>query len=72
MKPSYSIPYIAALSIASGFSSHLEAAIPFTSCPSQAFMVQNPSGTPVAYGISLDVGSYNTLSWKVGEGKLMG
>ncbi|MBB1313602.1 MULTISPECIES: LruC domain-containing protein [Aliivibrio] len=72
MKPSYSIPYIAALSIASGFSTHLEAAIPFTSCPSQAFMVQNPSGTPVAYGISLDVGSYNTLSWKVGEGKING
>ncbi|AZL86429.1 LruC domain-containing protein [Aliivibrio salmonicida] len=72
MKPSYSIPCIVALSIALGFSAQLQAAVPFASCPSQAFMVQNPSGTPVAYGISLDVGSYSTLSWKVGDGKING
>ncbi|MUK28704.1 LruC domain-containing protein [Aliivibrio fischeri] len=70
MKSNHSISYLATLSIALGVSTQLQAAIPFESCPSQAFMLQNPSGTPVAYGISLDVGSYSTLSWEVGSGKI--
>ncbi|EGU37109.1 putative cytoplasmic protein [Vibrio sp. N418] len=48
------------------------AATPFSSCPTQAFLIQNPSGTPIAYGVSLDVGSYSALSWNVGSGKING
>lgn len=48
------------------------ASIPFSSCPTQAFLIQNPSGTPIAYGVSLDVGSYSTLSWSLGSAKING
>ncbi|WP_083190376.1 MULTISPECIES: LruC domain-containing protein [unclassified Aliivibrio] len=72
MMQNYFIPYVTALIVVLGFSVQSQAAVPFASCPSQAFMVQNPSGTPIAYGISLDVGSYNTLSWEIGDGKING
>ncbi|ANS86045.1 LruC domain-containing protein [Vibrio scophthalmi] len=48
------------------------AATPFSSCPTQAFLIQNPSGTPIAYGVSLDVGSYSALSWSIGSAKING
>lgn len=70
MRQNYLIPYIATLSAALGFSAQLQAAVPFASCPTEAFLIQNPSSIPVAYGISLDVGSYSTLSWQVGNGKI--
>ncbi|MDD9174193.1 LruC domain-containing protein [Aliivibrio finisterrensis] len=70
MKKSRLLSCIATLSLTVGVSGQVEAAIPFASCPGQAFMIQNPSGTPVAYGINLDVGSYSTLSWEVGSGKI--
>ncbi|NOH81953.1 LruC domain-containing protein [Vibrio sp. RE86] len=43
---------------------------PFTSCPTQAFLIQNPSGAPVAYGVNIDVGSYVTLDSTLGTSKL--
>lgn len=64
--------HLAIAAVLVSFSFSANAAIPFSSCPSQAFLFQNPSGTPIAYGISLDVGSYSTLSWRVGDGKING
>lgn len=60
------------LCAALAISSASYAATPFSSCPTQAFLIQNPSGTPIAYGISLDVGSYSALSWNIGSGKING
>ncbi|EGU47217.1 putative cytoplasmic protein [Vibrio ichthyoenteri ATCC 700023] len=60
------------LCAALAFSTASHGATPFTSCPTQAFLIQNPSGTPIAYGVSLDVGSYSTLSWNVGSAKING
>ncbi|KJY92383.1 hypothetical protein TW84_06180 [Vibrio neptunius] len=45
---------------------------PFTSCPTQAFLIQNPTGTPVAYGVNIDVGSYVTLDSNLDTAKLNG
>ena len=45
---------------------------PFTSCPTQAFLIQNPTGTPVAYGVNIDVGSYVILDSNLDTAKLNG
>ena len=39
---------------------------PFATCPSQAFIIQTPASTPVAYGVDLGTGSYATLSSDMG------
>ena len=48
------------------------AAAPFTSCPTQAFIVQSPGATPILYGIDLAIGSYSTLSPDMGTSKVNG
>ncbi|WP_083627255.1 LruC domain-containing protein [Vibrio ponticus] len=45
---------------------------PFDNCPTEAFLFQNPSGTPVAYGIDIDLGSYRTMDSTLGSAKLNG
>ncbi|WP_114765234.1 LruC domain-containing protein [Vibrio rhodolitus] len=45
---------------------------PFNNCPTEAFLIQNPSGTPVAYGVDIDLGSYRTLDSTLGSAKLNG
>ena len=64
--------HIPLLAIAASHSMDLAAETPFTSCPTQAFLFQNPSGTPVSYGVSIDVGSYITLDSNLGASKLNG
>ncbi len=39
---------------------------PFSDCPEEAFIVQTPTGTPIAYGADLATGSYRTLSSDLG------
>ena len=68
-QPKLHLPILCA---ALGMSAASLAATPFTSCPTQAFLIQNPSGTPIAYGVSLDVGSYSVLSWSMGNAKING
>ncbi len=51
-------------------SSLANAEVPFSQCPTQAFLIQNPTGEPVAYGVSIDVGSYITLDSNLGLDKL--
>ncbi|MFB9214845.1 LruC domain-containing protein [Vibrio sinaloensis] len=43
---------------------------PFTDCPTEAFLIQNPSGFPVAYGVNIDLGSYITMSSNLGSAKI--
>ena len=43
---------------------------PFTECPTEAFLIQNPSGEPVAYGVNIDLGSYVTLPAALGSSKI--
>lgn len=45
---------------------------PFSSCPTQAFLIQNPTGTPVSFGVNIDVGSYVTLESNMGTAKING
>ncbi|MGF1911102.1 LruC domain-containing protein [Vibrio kasasachensis] len=49
-------------------SSHAQ--LPFSDCPTEAFLIQNPSGTPVAYGVNIDLGSYITLNSTLGSAKI--
>lgn len=60
------------LILASVCSYSVSAETPFSSCPTQAFLIQNPSGTPVSYGVNIDVGSYVTLDSNLGTAKLNG
>ncbi|RJX67473.1 LruC domain-containing protein [Vibrio sinensis] len=60
------------MAVSLGYSTSVLAETPFTSCPTQAFLIQNPSGKPIAYGVDIDVGSYSTLSWEVGPSKING
>nr|WP_050796247.1 LruC domain-containing protein [Vibrio sinaloensis] len=46
------------------------AGTPFTDCPTEAFLIQNPSGFPVAYGVNIDLGSYITMSSNLGSAKI--
>ena len=50
--------YLPLLAIMATQAKHASAETPFTSCPTQAFLFQNPAGTPVSYGVNIDVGSY--------------
>lgn len=61
-----------ALSGALSFSMPAQAETPFSSCPTQAFLVQNPSGEPVAYGMNIDLGSYSVLDSSLGTDKING
>ncbi|WP_159738765.1 LruC domain-containing protein [Vibrio atypicus] len=54
----------------SGLSSYVAAETPFTDCPTEAFLIQNPSGLPVAYGVNIDLGSYITMSSSLGSDKI--
>ncbi|MEZ8099975.1 LruC domain-containing protein [Vibrio bivalvicida] len=63
---------IAMVAVALTSSSMVMAEIPFSECPTQAFLIQNPTGTPVAYGVNIDVGSYITLDSNLGLDKLNG
>lgn len=63
---------VAIVIAALAYSSRLIAAIPFSTCPTQAFLIQNPSGKPVAYGVNIDVGSYAILESNLGLDKLNG
>ena len=58
--------------IAAIHASFVSAETPFSSCPTQAFLIQNPSGTPISYGINIDVGSYVTLDSNLGTAKING
>ena len=40
--------------------------------PDSSVLFQNPAGTPVSYGVSIDVGSYITLDSNLGTAKLNG
>lgn len=35
---------------------------PFEDCPTEAFIIQTPTDTPITYGVDLSTGSYSTLS----------
>jgi LruC domain-containing protein len=35
---------------------------PFEDCPTEAFIIQTPTNTPITYGVDLSTGSYSTLS----------
>ncbi|WP_083628796.1 LruC domain-containing protein [Vibrio panuliri] len=60
---------LATLSISSLAPSAL-AQQPFSNCPTEAFLFQNPSGEPVAYGVNIDLGSYSTLASSLGSAKI--
>ncbi|WP_114786711.1 LruC domain-containing protein [Vibrio tetraodonis] len=64
--------YLPLLAIMASHAKYASAETPFTSCPTQAFLFQNPAGTPVSYGVSIDVGSYVTLDSNLGTAKLNG
>ena len=43
---------------------------PFTDCPTEAFLIQNPSSLPVAYGVNIYLGSYITMNSDLGSDKI--
>ena len=43
-------------------SAHASGAIPFNACPTEAFIIQTPTTTPITYGVDLSTGSFSTLS----------
>lgn len=55
---------------ASCYSTYSLSETPFTDCPTEAFLIQNPSGTPVAYGVNIDLGSYITMDSALGLDKI--
>ena len=47
-------------------------AAPFNNCPTQAFLIQTPGATPIAFGVDLATGSYSTLAADMGTTKVNG
>lgn len=43
---------------------------PFTDCPTEAFLIQSPSSAPIAYGVNIDLGSYQALNSTLGNAKI--
>lgn len=66
-----SVNVLVALSLAVAHHS-ARAEVPFAQCPTQAFLIQNPNGFPVAYGVDIDLGSYRALESNMGSAKLNG
>lgn len=51
-------------------SSAADAETPFTTCPTEAFLIQNPTKEPIAYGVDVDLGSYRTFPSAMGDNKI--
>ncbi|MCK8043449.1 LruC domain-containing protein [Shewanella sp. 1CM18E] len=49
-------------------SANVSASDPFSSCPTEAFVIQKQSNTPKSYGVNLATGSYVVLSNDMGTG----
>lgn len=46
--------------------------VSFGECPTEAFLIQNPTGTPVAFGVNIDLGSYRVMPSTLGLANLNG
>lgn len=43
---------------------------PFVECPTEAFLIQNPTQAPIAYGVDVDLGSYRVFDSSMGNNKI--
>ena len=46
--------------------------VSFGECPTEAFLIQNPTGTPIAFGVNIDLGSYRVMPSTLGSAKING